>query len=73
MIVDLRFREFHQWQLSPGEAQCDILQHRWGLTRTIDVAFQGHYARFLEMTFPEDDYRILRPPLADECPNGVLV
>ena len=35
----------------PGEADLEILKHRYGPTRELPpVAFQGHYARFVEMT-----------------------
>lgn len=34
----------------PGEADLEILKHRYGPTRELSpIAFQGHYARFVEM------------------------
>jgi replicative DNA helicase len=34
----------------PGEADLEILKHRYGPTRELPpIAFQGHYARFVEM------------------------
>ncbi len=32
-----------------GEADFDVAKHRNGPTRTITVAFQGHYSRFIDM------------------------
>ena len=32
-----------------GEADIDVAKHRNGPTRTITVAFQGHYSRFADM------------------------
>jgi replicative DNA helicase len=34
----------------PGEADFHMLRNRWGPSRTHTVAFQGHYARFVELT-----------------------
>lgn len=34
----------------PGEADLETVKHRYGPTRRIVVAFQGHYARFVDMT-----------------------
>ena len=33
----------------PGEADLEIIKHRYGPTRRFTVAFQGHYARFVDM------------------------
>ena len=33
----------------PGEADLIVAKHRNGPTRDITVAFQGHYARFVDM------------------------
>lgn len=33
----------------PGEADLEIVKHRYGPTRRFVVAFQGHYARFVDM------------------------
>ena len=35
-----------------GEADFDIAKHRNGPTKTITVAFQGHYSRFTDMQHP---------------------
>jgi replicative DNA helicase len=35
--------------LRPGEADLHLLRNRWGPQVTATVAFQGHYARFVEM------------------------
>ena len=35
-----------------GEADVDVAKHRNGPTRTITVAFQGHYSRFADMRQP---------------------
>jgi replicative DNA helicase len=32
-----------------GEADFDVAKHRNGPTKTITVAFQGHYSRFIDM------------------------
>jgi replicative DNA helicase len=32
-----------------GEADFDVAKHRNGATKTITVAFQGHYSRFVDM------------------------
>ena len=37
----------------PGEADIIVAKHRNGETRTIPVAFQGHYARFTNMAREE--------------------
>jgi replicative DNA helicase len=36
----------------PGEADLIVAKHRGGPTDTITVAFQGHYARFVDMQHP---------------------
>ena len=34
----------------PGEADIEVLKHRYGPTHLLPpIAFQGHYARFVEM------------------------
>lgn len=35
--------------LRPGEADLHVLRNRWGPTLTASVAFQGHYARFIDL------------------------
>ncbi|HML50411.1 MAG TPA: DnaB-like helicase C-terminal domain-containing protein, partial [Propionicimonas sp.] len=32
-----------------GEADLIVAKHRNGQTRTVEVAFQGHYSRFVDM------------------------
>jgi replicative DNA helicase len=39
--------------LRPGEADLEVVKHRYGPTRSLVLAFQGHYARFVEET-PND-------------------
>ena len=36
--------------LRPGEADLEVAKHRYGPTRRLVLAFQGHYARFVELT-----------------------
>jgi replicative DNA helicase len=36
--------------LRPGEADLEVVKHRYGPTRRLVLAFQGHYARFVEDT-----------------------
>ena len=36
--------------LRPGLADLIVLKNRWGPTRTVSVGFQGHYARFVDIT-----------------------
>lgn len=36
--------------LRPGEADLEVAKHRYGPTRSLVLAFQGHYARFVELT-----------------------
>jgi replicative DNA helicase len=38
--------------LRPGEADLRLLRNRWGPQLTDTVAFQGHYARFVDMAPP---------------------
>ena len=35
--------------LRPGEADFHVLRNRWGPSRTHTVAYQGHYARFVDL------------------------
>ncbi|MFF7369855.1 replicative DNA helicase [Streptomyces tricolor] len=50
-VVILIHREDHYEKESPraGEADLIVAKHRDGPTATITVAFQGHYARFVDM------------------------
>ena len=36
--------------LRPGEADIEVVRNRWGPQRAVTVLFQGHYARFVEIT-----------------------
>lgn len=44
-----------------GEADLIVLKNRYGPTATVTVAFQGHYARFVDMAHPEPAPSKLRP------------
>lgn len=50
-VVMLLHRESMYEQDSPREGEADIMvaKHRNGPTKTITVAFQGHYSRFTNM------------------------
>ncbi|MFF4446103.1 replicative DNA helicase [Streptomyces sp. NPDC001502] len=50
-VVILLHREDAYEKLSPraGEADLVVAKHRYGPTATITLAFQGHYARFVDM------------------------
>jgi len=42
--------DMHDWDSTrPGEADLEIIKHRYGPSRRIRLAFQGFYARFLDM------------------------
>ena len=40
---------YHPAELRPGEADLLIHRNRWGPTRTLAVAAQFHYARFIDV------------------------
>ena len=50
-MVILLYREdaFEKESPRAGEADIDLAKHRNGPTKTITVAFQGHYSRFTDM------------------------
>ena len=53
-LVDLAMMlhrdDMHDWESArPGEADLEIIKHRYGPTRRTALAFQGHYARFSDM------------------------
>ena len=51
LILSLHRPDLHDPECTrPGEADVDILKHRYGPTRRLTLAFQGHYARFVDMT-----------------------
>ena len=58
VIIDIRQREIANWQIRPGEADLEILQNRRGGLVTINVAFQGHFSRFLDLGGPGVDYTV---------------
>ena len=50
LVLSLHRPDMHEPEsIRPGEADIDILKHRYGPTRRLTVAFQGHYARFVDM------------------------
>lgn len=50
LVLLLHREDVHDIEsLRPGEADIEIAKHRYGPTRTLTVAFQGHYARFVSM------------------------
>ena len=49
MVILLHREEVYDRDQRPGEADLTIAKHRNGETRTITVAFQGHYSRFVDM------------------------
>lgn len=53
VIMLLHRPEVFDESARPGEADIIVAKHRNGETRTISVAFQGHYARFANMAKEE--------------------
>ena len=50
MVILLNRPDIHDKESErAGEADIDVAKHRNGATRTITVAFQGHYSRFMDM------------------------
>lgn len=50
LVLTLHRDDLHDARsLRPGEADITIAKHRYGPTRVSTVAFQGHYARFVDM------------------------
>ena len=49
MVILLHRDEVYDRDQRPGEADLTIAKHRNGATKTITVAFQGHYSRFVDM------------------------
>ena len=50
MVVLLNRPDIHDKESDrAGEADIDVAKHRNGPTKTITVAFQGHYSRFTDM------------------------
>ena len=49
VIMLLHRPDYYDQDERPGEADIIVAKHRNGETGTIPVAFQGHYARFVDM------------------------
>jgi replicative DNA helicase len=50
LAIMLHRDDMHDWDSTrPGEADLEIIKHRYGPQRRTTIAFQGHYARFVEM------------------------
>jgi replicative DNA helicase len=51
VILEVRSRPLAEEHVDnrPGEADFAVLKHRRGPTTTVPVAFQGHYARFVDL------------------------
>jgi replicative DNA helicase len=50
MVILLhRDNAFEKESARPGEADLIVAKHRNGPTKTITVAFQGHFSRFTDM------------------------
>jgi replicative DNA helicase len=50
MVILLHRDDVYDKENRPGEADVIIAKHRAGPTKTITVAFQGHYSRFSNMS-----------------------
>jgi replicative DNA helicase len=49
LILSIHRPDMHDPESTrPGEADLDILKHRYGPPRRLTVAFQGHYSRFVD-------------------------
>jgi replicative DNA helicase len=49
MVILLHREDAYDRDNRPGEADLIVAKHRNGPTKTITVAFQGHYSRFVDM------------------------
>ena len=49
MVMLLHREDAYDREARPGEADFIVAKHRNGPTKTITVAFQGHYSRFVDM------------------------
>lgn len=56
MVILLHRDDMHSAETRPGEADFIIAKHRNGPTKTISVAFQGHFSRFTDMAAPAGDF-----------------
>lgn len=50
LVLLLHRNDMHDHlSLRPGEADLEVAKHRYGPTRNLVLAFQGHYARFVDL------------------------
>ena len=49
MVILLHREDMYDKETRSGEADFIIAKHRNGPTDTVQVAFQGHYSRFVDM------------------------
>jgi replicative DNA helicase len=56
MVVLLHRDSIYDSEVRPGEADMIVAKHRNGPTKTIPVAFQGHFSRFTDMAMPVGDF-----------------
>ncbi|WP_203567730.1 replicative DNA helicase [Aestuariimicrobium ganziense] len=49
MVILLHREDLYDKDSRPGEADMIVAKHRNGPTKTVSVAFQGHYSRFVDM------------------------
>ena len=50
LVIMLHRDDVHDWNSTrPGEADLEIIKHRYGPARLTTIAFQGHYSRFADM------------------------
>jgi len=52
VVILLHRDELYDAQVRPGEADMNVVKHRNGQTRTLQVAAQLHFARFADMAAP---------------------
>ena len=53
LAIMLHRDDMHDWDSTrPGEADLEIIKHRYGPARRTTIAFQGHYSRFVDMAPP---------------------
>jgi replicative DNA helicase len=50
LVMMLHRDDMHDWDSTrPGEADLEVIKHRYGPSRRTTLAFQGFYARFVDM------------------------
>lgn len=49
VVINVFRPELYDWEDRPGEADLMVVKNRHGHGRTVVVAFQGHYARFVDL------------------------